>query len=251
MHTHAALSGDSFRIVSDGSDVSFDAILPGFSLRDRLGVVVDRDGGGLAAGLTVLAAVTDHYRQLSELESGFFLYPDFYVLHLDRLRGWHAQIDVWPQHKEVVVPPSAEEVLSAVNDRAITRLLVPPGPVSAGSYLRETLARAHRQIVTVLQYGGGPDAPITLTGDRAAADFVDKAAAASAVFMADGGRPGGPDAGVVDRLTPIAVEDLPVRLLGVCAGRSSTGMSADYRQHNGAVGDVLARHLVDVSPVAP
>ncbi len=35
--------------------------------------------------------------------------------------------DVWPDHKEVTVPDHAEELLQAINDRGITRLLVEDG----------------------------------------------------------------------------------------------------------------------------
>jgi len=57
----------------------------------------------------------------------FFIYPDYFLFHVGRPLGDHARLDIWPRRKEVVVPEDPQGVLDAINDRAITRLVVEDG----------------------------------------------------------------------------------------------------------------------------
>ena len=50
----------------------------------------------------------------------FFIYPDYFLFHVGGPLGDHSMLDIWPSHKEVVVPDQAEALLQAINDRAIT-----------------------------------------------------------------------------------------------------------------------------------
>jgi hypothetical protein len=63
-----------------------------------------------------------------------------------------AQLDVWPPHKEVIVDDDAEQILEAINDRGITRLLVEDKPLTSGVFLRETLSSARNRIVSALAF---------------------------------------------------------------------------------------------------
>jgi hypothetical protein len=47
---------------------------------------------------------------------------------------------VRPPHKEVIVDDDAEQILEAINDRGITRLLVEDKPLTSSVFLRETLS---------------------------------------------------------------------------------------------------------------
>jgi hypothetical protein len=61
-------------------------------------------------------------------------------------------IDIWPDHKEVVVPDDGERLLEAINDRGITRLLVPDDEPGEVDLRRHTRSSAENRIVTALVY---------------------------------------------------------------------------------------------------
>src|SRR5262249_29542497 len=66
--------------------------------------------------------------------------------------------------KEVVVADEPEELLRAINDRGITRLLVEDRAPTETAFERESLASAHNRIVTALAYSA--------TGRVASADVL-------------------------------------------------------------------------------
>ena len=107
MHTSRELSAASFAITVDGRAADLDAVLPGFTERDRVGVVVRRPLGGAGASLLVLAAVTGFYEEQRRRGEPFFIYPDYFVFHAGRPLGDHRKLDIWPSHKEVVVEPTS------------------------------------------------------------------------------------------------------------------------------------------------
>lgn len=100
-------------------------LFPGFDARDRLGVVVHHPGGALGASVLVLATITAFYDLQRSRGDDCFVYPDYFVFHVGQQHGNHSMLDIWPDHKEVVVAGEPEAVLRAIDDRAITRLLVP------------------------------------------------------------------------------------------------------------------------------
>ena len=178
MHTAQELSSASFAVSVAGRPADLDAVLPGFTDRDRLGVVVRRPLGGAGASLLILAAVTGFYDVQRSRGEPFFIYPDYFVFHAGRTFGDHRRLDIWPAHKEVVVEPDAESLLRAVNDRGITRLVVEDGEPAADPELRrETLAGARRRIATCLAYG--PDGrvrhgDVAIAGNEATERFVEQ-----------------------------------------------------------------------------
>ncbi|MEH7378314.1 hypothetical protein [Neobacillus drentensis] len=62
----------------------------------------------------------------------------------------HSWMDIWPPHKEVVVEDDPEQILEAINDRGITRLLVEDISPSSATFLRETISSAQHRIVSAL-----------------------------------------------------------------------------------------------------
>jgi hypothetical protein len=81
-----------------------------------------------------------------------------------------------------VVPADPEAVLQAINDRGVTRLLVPAGRPGTPSLARQTLAGAERRISGALAYAPGgtvPDADVTVTGCPGSATFVEQMLEAS------------------------------------------------------------------------
>jgi hypothetical protein len=217
MHTSAELRSEHFTITVAGEPAAFESLFPGFTEHDRLGIVVGRDWAGTGASTVVLAAVTAFYDRLRALGPEFIAYPDYFAFHLARPRGSLSMLDVFPEHKEPVVDPEPEQVLSAINDRGITRLLVEethhaepepePEPEREPNFEPYTRASAERRIVTALAYSStgrltGGDVVVagspktesfveavleTATGDRerAAAERMRTARAA----LQRGGRP--------------------------------------------------------------
>src|SRR5699024_2329525 len=96
----------------------------------------------------------DAYRaELGNEKGKLRIYPEYFTFHIDQQHGDHRQMDIWPSHREVVVESNAEKILQAINDRAITRLLVPDGsPARSVNLLRETISSAEHRIITTLAY---------------------------------------------------------------------------------------------------
>jgi hypothetical protein len=85
-------------------------------------------------------------------------------------------LDVWPSHKEVVVGNDPEDLLRAINDRAVTRLLVEDRNARESTFERESLASARDRIVTSLAYSadgrvGTPD--VSVAGNAVTESYVD------------------------------------------------------------------------------
>jgi hypothetical protein len=175
MHSSRELVPASFAITVDGAPATVAELLPGFTAADRLGVVVRRACGGMGASALVLAAVTAFYEIQRAHAQDFIIYPDYFVFHVGRGLGDHRMFDVWPAHKEVVVHDDPEEVLRAINDRAVTRLVVEDGVPGEGAFARETLASARSRIVTALAYtanGRVRDGDVTIAGNEVTEGYV-------------------------------------------------------------------------------
>ena len=180
MHTTVLRSQD-FAISVDGQTAALDDVFPGFDAEDRLGIVIHHPLGAAGAGSLILAAVTAFYDHLRATGEPFFAYADYFAFHVGTDHGTLRKLDLYPAHKEVVVPNEAEAVLRAINDRGVTRLLVPDrpdGPNRAAAarapepgFEREALHSAHRRIRTALVYSP--------TGRTAGADVLVRGSAQS------------------------------------------------------------------------
>jgi hypothetical protein len=176
VHSSRELSSAAFDITIDGAPVSVADLLPGFDASDRLGLVVRRPCAGVGASALLLAAVTAFYDVQRERAEDFFIYPDYFVFHVGRRLGSHNRLDIGPPHKEVVVDDEPEELLRAINDRGVTRLVVEDGAPGEGSFARETLASARDRIVTAVAYGPNGrarDADVAIGSNGVAESYVD------------------------------------------------------------------------------
>ena len=151
MHT-TKLRSDAFQITVAGRPATIADVFPGFDAQDRLGIVVTSAFGAAGAGSLILAAVTAFYDCLRATGEDFFAYADYFAFHVGADHGTLRKLDVYPGHKEVVVPADAEVIVEAINDRGVTRLLVPDGDPAAPDLARETLDSARRRIRTTLAY---------------------------------------------------------------------------------------------------
>ena len=183
MHTSTKLRSDSFAIELGGRPATIAELLPGDDAGGRLGVVVREPFGAVGASNLVLAAVTAFYDAQRARADDFYIYPDYFLLHVGRRHGDHSMLDVWPSHKEVVVPDDPDAILDAINDRAITWLVVPDGEPGTAPQAREARASAHDRIVAALSYAPGgrvADGDVRITGNDVTDSFV------SAVLDPDG-----------------------------------------------------------------
>jgi len=152
MHTAEELSSPAFAVRVGGRAATLEDLFPGFVEHDRLGVVVRQPCGAVGASTLILAAVTAFYDAQRAKGDGFFIYPDYFLFHVGTRLGDHGMLDVWPAHKEVVVPDEPEALLRAINDRGITRLVVEDRAPAEKEFKRESLASARNRIVTALVY---------------------------------------------------------------------------------------------------
>jgi hypothetical protein len=175
VHSTKELRSDSFEIEIAGAPATVADLFPGFDERDRLGVVVRDPCGGLGASTLILATVTAYYDFQRAKSDDFFIYPDYFLFHAGAPLGDHNMLDVWPSHKELVVPDDAEELLRAINDRGVTRLAVPDGKPGRPEFGRETLASARARIVSALAYSAGGAtvcADVTVRGNDVTESYV-------------------------------------------------------------------------------
>jgi hypothetical protein len=176
MHSARELTSSSFEIRVAGREVRLVDLFEGFDERDRLGVVIGRPGGGLGASALITATITAFYDLQRARGPDFFIYPDYYLFHVGKPFGDHSRLDIWPAHKEVVVPGDPSEVLRAVNDRAITRLVVEEGEPSDRELGAEELASARARIATCLAYsasGRVANADVRIASNAVVEGYVD------------------------------------------------------------------------------
>lgn len=144
----SAVKPAMFDIRANGSTSNLEGVLPGFSLDDRVGLVVRTPYGGLGASYLFARAMASFYAE--QTMSGE-VYPDYFLFSVGRPHGDHSMLDLWPDHHEVTVENDAERILQAVNDRGITRLLIeetPAGAPEIANWTRESaLSRLRTAIV--------------------------------------------------------------------------------------------------------
>jgi hypothetical protein len=155
MHSSRELRSSSFEIGVDGRPARLDELFEGFGEQDRLGVVMSRPCGAVGASALISATITAFYDLQRARGPDFFIYPDYYLFHVGRPLGDHARLDVWPRRKEVVVEEAPQAILEAIDDRAITRLVVEEGEQGADGEPAlddEVVASARARVATCLAY---------------------------------------------------------------------------------------------------
>jgi hypothetical protein len=193
MHTSTELRSDSFSIELDGRQATITELLADAGAGDhgRLGIVVDEPGGAVGASLLLLAAITAFYDAQRARSERFYIYPDYFLFHVGRPHGDHSMLDVWPSHKEVVVPDDPDAILEAINDRAITWLAVPErepaaargereasvpdGEPAAPPLQREAVASARDRIVAAFGYsatGRVPHGDVRIAGNEVSESYA-------------------------------------------------------------------------------
>ena len=128
MHSSRELRSFSFEVRVDGGPARLQDVFAGFGEQDRLGVVMGRPCGAVGASALITATTTAFYDFHRARGPEFFVYPDYYLSHVGRPLGDHGRLDVWPRRTAVVVVgEEPQAILEAIDDRAITRLVVEDG----------------------------------------------------------------------------------------------------------------------------
>ena len=135
-----------------GRRVALEELFEGFGEHDRLGLVMSRPCGAVGASALISATITAFYDLQRARGPDFYIYPDYYLFHVGQPLGDHGRLDVWPRRKEVVVGAEPQRVLEAIDDRAITRLLVEDGVRREPAVDAEALASARARIVSCMAY---------------------------------------------------------------------------------------------------
>ncbi|EIJ82034.1 hypothetical protein PB1_03815 [Bacillus methanolicus PB1] len=179
MHTTKVMSTNDFDFMINGDKGSLEDLFPGFNVQDRLGIVVRQPGGSAGASALLMAAVTrfyDFYRPwLADEPDKLRIYPEFFIFHVGKKHMDHYWMDVWTPNKEVIVEDDPEQILEAINDRGITRLLVEDITPSPATFLHETISSAEHRIVSALAYsptGRVHHGDVSITSCSAAERFV-------------------------------------------------------------------------------
>lgn len=214
MHSSAELRSDAFSITLDGAPAGLEEVLPGFGEHDRVGVVVRHPFGAVGASTLLLFAVTAFYDLQRARGGEFFIYPDYFLFHVGAPLGDHSMLDVFPSHKEVVVPDDPEALLEAVNDRAVTWLLVEEREPAPAPFRRETLASAHTRIRGAFAYsphGRVTEGDLRVAGNEVTESYV-RAVLDPERLIGSIGDPGDPYAPAVARRAAEVKPELRVRL---------------------------------------
>jgi hypothetical protein len=165
-----------FEIALAGRPAGIEDLFPGFNAHDRLGVVMRRPCGAVGASALLAATITAFYDIQRSRGTDFFIYPDYYLFHVGGPLGDHARLDIWPRRKEVVVDDDPERILEAIDDRAITRLVVEDGRRLERELDPEALASARARIATCLAYsasGRVEGADVRIAANEVTEGYVD------------------------------------------------------------------------------
>jgi hypothetical protein len=182
MHSTREISSASFEVELAGAPSTLTEVLPGFDGRDRLGIVVDEPLGGNGASTLVLATITAFYDLQRQRGSDFWIYPDYFAFLTAAELGTLRWFEIFPPRKEVVVGTDPDRLLEAINDRGITRLLVPDRSPRTPQFEREPLASYTDRVVTAIAYsprGRTAEADVTVRGNEHSERYVSNNIAAS------------------------------------------------------------------------
>lgn len=172
MHTANDVTTAQFRATIDGRPAAPQDVLPGWTHHDRLGLVLTRPYEALEASLLLQLAAALFYQARPERSSSSPQYPQLYLFHVEGPHGDFSGFDVWPPRHEVIVPAGDPyRLLGEINDRAITRLVIPDAIPADTAYLDAPPSgwtdghAARERLRSILVYalrGGTGSADVTL-----------------------------------------------------------------------------------------
>ena len=161
MHSTKIFRSSDFQIVLHNENISHAEFFADFAITNRLGLFAPDRYEGPGASVLVMAYVTAFYDRYREVGEDFFAYPDFFSFQRHEPLSSHTMFDIWPRHKDVLVPEEPNETATAFTDRGINILLVPDHPVRTNDFERVQMASLQRNIQLCFAYSptGNVNAP--------------------------------------------------------------------------------------------
>jgi hypothetical protein len=168
MHTAEQLDRSMFDIRVSGLAAGPDDVFPAWHAHDRLGIVVAEPLGAVGASHLIQLSITSFYDyRPSRRGPEDVIYPEIYAFHVGGRHGDHSPYDFWPERKEVFLGGDPCDVLDAINDKAITRLVVVDGPRRPVVHRSKERPTALDRITSAYAYsaqGSVADADVTISG---------------------------------------------------------------------------------------
>ncbi|MEM7111663.1 MAG: hypothetical protein AAF614_04475 [Chloroflexota bacterium] len=124
MHS-TILRGADFQIVWQGTAVSHHDFFMSLTPQDRLGVVAPNRFEAVGAVTLIMAYVTAFYDRHRAKGDDFFVYPNYFTFQRQAPVAKYSSFDIWPEHRNVLVGESADDLAAALTDRAINILFLP------------------------------------------------------------------------------------------------------------------------------
>ncbi|QDE27989.1 hypothetical protein [Paremcibacter congregatus] len=173
MHTSYQLDSGHFGIKLGDVASTRNNLLANWSCYDRAGTIVDEPFGAVGASLLLQLSITSFYDTSPNRRQGSF-FSEVYLFHVGGRFGDHSSYDIYPRRKEIFIENDPVAVLEAINDRAITRLLVvDKAPKEVKHHFKEPEC-AKERIISAFSYsptGQVQQPDIELTGlDRCVMD---------------------------------------------------------------------------------
>lgn len=168
MHVATLLKSDMFDIHIEGRVAAISDVFADWNPHDRFGLVIDEPFGGIGATHLLQIAMTSFYDIKPVRRAERAVYPEIYAFHVGGGRGAHAPYDFWPARREVILSTDHREVLDAINDRGITRLVVPDRPPRAVEHRPKEEDAAFDRIVSAFVYdasGRVSDGDLMISGN--------------------------------------------------------------------------------------
>lgn len=158
MHASEVLHTAEFKIEKDGEPQDLWDIFPGFRHTEKLGIVSVTPGDAMRAAPLLCAAIGAFYEDVRRHTKDFYVYPNFFMFHVGGgLHGYHSPLEIWPQTREVEVENDPQALLAALNDRGITRLILPTAPGAEGRVMLHAAQLAKRRFRTVVTTSNDPE----------------------------------------------------------------------------------------------
>ncbi|HWH26425.1 MAG TPA: hypothetical protein VNT53_07250 [Pseudolysinimonas sp.] len=136
MHVAKMLKPSQFTVNIEGMPASVGDVFPDWDESDRVAIVLDAAYGALDASLLIQLAALQFFSVRPERGTSAPQYPQTYLFHVGGPHGDFSGFDIWPARHEVFLPADDPyALLGAINDRAITRLVLPDATPGGLEYI--------------------------------------------------------------------------------------------------------------------
>lgn len=153
MHT-LNLDPDLLDIRIGGEPARLEDLFPRWSTSDRLGVIISSPMGAVGAAALIASVIARFYQLRRETGAAAWVYPEIYAFHAGGPYGDFSYFDFLPARKEVVLRETTPlALLGALNDRAITHLVIPDAAPVPEGFVWQELNIALERIVAGFVYG--------------------------------------------------------------------------------------------------